>query len=140
MLAEHTLETLRNLNNVTLALETAAAHHGLIPQIIGEVTIFKPDYTGPTIKSQHLEIYYQEGISNSTEDCELVRPTVYVTNKERTIIDLIRCDRYLGYILEAIEEYIWDDDNDNQKLIDYAKKYNLENELNKYMEESDARF
>ena len=67
--------------------------------------------------------------------CYEIKDSLYITNEERTIVDLIRNDCEGKLIDQSLERYLLDNDNNIEKLIECSKHYKIENELKKLINE-----
>jgi len=71
-----------------------------------------------------------------TEDIEHVAGNLYVTNKERTICDMILYESADEFIYESLETYL-DLYGTIETLKDYSKKYNCEEKMFYYIDSLD---
>lgn len=124
----------------SLCLEAAAGYNGLStynwyeePMVFYE-TDDEDDYNEGLIKMYHCKKITHD---NCVYDTEL---QLWITNKERTICDMIKYDRDLFHLLESIDDYYTyeprTDESSLDRLHTLAKEYGVYERLQELREES----
>lgn len=92
-----------------------------------------PKIFGDSLKTFAYYIYNVNEVDYSnTEKIEINGTSLYITNEERTIMDMIKYECDDKMILQSIDEYI-DRHGNTDKLYSLSKKYNNTEELEKYI-------
>ena len=120
--------------------ETALYLHGLIDREYSKICISVPrGFNVSHIKYNNLQVRYPSKEVHSLGVCEMPSSSgnmVHVYNKERCICDLIknRSNEEVQNFQTAIKEYMSNNDKKLSRLVQYAQKLGVRDEVMKYVE------
>ncbi|HBG2133559.1 TPA: hypothetical protein KPJ62_003929 [Clostridioides difficile] len=120
---------INSFSNVLLFGEYAGSLLG-ITNFPDNYVIVQSEYVDKEIETDYFTVYPVEKLDlNYTEK---LRDDVWITNEARTICDMIKDDREFGFIQEAIDEYIINNEKGQEnyeKVLAVARHYNIETKV-----------
>lgn len=117
-------------NNNTLCLESALDYNGL-----GNVIDRKPQFlTNHEDKDwiTFTEFQCKNGFDDLIED---ESTGLKYTNAERTLCDMIIYDRDEGTLMDALDDYLVEHNDDDSILMEYAEKYGVKEKMSQLIKE-----
>lgn len=122
----------RVTGNKVLGLTSALAYNGL-----GSVIDRKPQFLTEHKSEEWItfsEYQCRDGFEDLIEDEET---GLKYTNPERTLCDMIIYDRDEGTLMDALDDYLTEHNDDDSVLMEYAEKYGVKDKMTELINDLD---